>query len=276
MNKSASEMKLPDGRDIFYLNTEEVEYLYAQMPNYLTHGIILEEGNTVFDVGANIGMFSLMCSKLCNNKVNIYAFEPIEPIFQVLKQNIERFNPEGVKLFNCGISNTEKEVVKFQYYPKASGFSTMHFNQSNFRKSISSIMLRNIDELPPSTKKGLTKVPSWLRPLALNLRLRKDLKPTIVNCKLETISKIIRQHNIEQIDLLKIDVEKSEYDVLLGIQEDDWEKIKQIVIEAHDIDNRVERIKTMLTSHGFDRVAVEQETLLEESEYFNIYASRNR
>ena len=36
MNKSASEMKLPDGRDIFYLNTEEVEYLYAQMPNYLT------------------------------------------------------------------------------------------------------------------------------------------------------------------------------------------------------------------------------------------------
>ena len=275
MNKPALEMKLPDGREIFYLNTEEVEYLYAQMPNYLTHGISLEEGNTVFDVGANIGMFSLMCSQLCNNKVDIYAFEPVKPIFQVLKQNIERFNQEGVKLFNCGISNAAKKAVQFQYYPQASGFSTMHFNQSDFKQSISSIMLSNVDELPPSTKKELTRIPSFLRPLALDLKLRKALKPELVTCRLETISRIIRQHEIEQIDLLKIDVEKSEYDVLLGIQPQDWAKIKQIVIEAHDLDNRVEKITTVLSNHGFNNVFVEQETLLKESEYFNIYATRN-
>ena len=45
------------------------------------------------------------------------------------------------------------------------------------------------------------------------------------------------QENIECIDLLKINVEKSELDVLLGIEESDWQKIKQIVLEVDVKDN---------------------------------------
>ncbi|MEL6929967.1 MAG: methyltransferase, partial [Cyanobacteria bacterium J06600_6] len=81
MNNSILEITLPNQKTIFYLNIEEVEYLYAQMPNYLKHGITLEQEDVVFDVGANIGMFSLMCSHLCNNKLDIYAFEPVPQIF---------------------------------------------------------------------------------------------------------------------------------------------------------------------------------------------------
>lgn len=267
---------MSDGKEIFYLNIEEVEFLYAQMPNYLKHGIVVKEKDTVFDIGANIGMFSLMCSKICNNKVDVYAFEPIPPIFEVLKQNIEWFNSEGVKLFNYGLSHAEKNKVQFQYYPKASGFSTMHFNKHRaFRKSIGSIMLRNIDELPSSVKKELVKVPKFLRPLVLKLKLRKALKTKIVQSRLKTVSQVIEQYNLEQIDLMKIDVENSEYDVLKGICEQDWEKIKQIVIETHDLDRRVEKIKTMLSSYGFNKIVIEQEPLLENTEYFNIYAMRS-
>ncbi|MBN4002011.1 FkbM family methyltransferase [Nostoc sp. LPT] len=44
-------------------------------------------------------------------------------------------------------------------------------------------------------------------------------------CQVKTISYIIEENKIERIDLLKIDVEKSERDVLAGIKERDWLKI---------------------------------------------------
>ena len=84
----------------------------------------------------------------------------------------------------------------------------------------------------------------------------------------------MQEQNIQQIDLLKVDVEKSELDVLLGIDKQDWGKVKQIVIEAHDIENRIDRLKALLSKQGFKKIVVEQEPLLEKSEYFNIYGMR--
>ena len=40
--------------------------------------------------------------------------------------------------------------------------------------------------------------------------------------QLTTLSDVLREENVTRIDLLKIDVEKSEMDVLLGIDEQDW------------------------------------------------------
>lgn len=51
-----------------------------------------------------------------------------------------------------------------------------------------------------------------------------------VPCKLNTGSEIIKEHKIQQIDLLKVDVEKSELDVFLSIQEPDWSKNQQVIV----------------------------------------------
>ena len=56
-------------------------------------------------------------------------------------------------------------------------------------------------------------------------------------CELKTISNLISEHQIEEIDLLKIDCEGAEYDCLIGIGQDDWQKVKQVVVEVHDIDD---------------------------------------
>jgi len=45
---------------------------------------------------------------------------------------------------------------------------------------------------------------------------------------------VLREHGVEQIDLLKIDAEKAELDIINGIDDHDWPKIKQIVLEIHD------------------------------------------
>ena len=275
MSNSVLETTIPNQKKIFYLNQEEVDYLYPQMPNYIKHGIKIEKGNTVFDVGANIGMFSLFINDLCAGEVNIYSFEPIPQIFRVLQLNVERFNSDKTKMYNCGLSNESKDAVEFEYFPKASGFSTRFPDESKaFRRSISSIMLGKPEELPASVRNQINRIPQFLRSFLLNLKLSDNLKSETVTCQLKTISQVVQEQNIQQIDLLKIDVEKSELDVLLGIDEQDWVKVKQIVIEAHDIENRIDRIKTLLSEHNFKKIIVEQEPLLEKSEYFNIYALR--
>lgn len=58
------------------------------------------------------------------------------------------------------------------------------------------------------------------------------------NIKSITLEEIIEENNIEYIDILKIDIEGSEYDVLPNIDESTLSKIGQITVEFHDfIDN---------------------------------------
>src|SRR5262249_32270912 len=80
-------------------------------------------------------------------------------------------------------------------------------------------------------------------------------------------------NNVERIDLLKIDVEKSEMDVLSGIQDSDWQKIRQCVVEVHDTDGRLEEITRLFKSEGYD-VSVEEDESLKNTGLYNVYAVR--
>jgi acyl carrier protein len=92
-----------------------------------------------------------------------------------------------------------------------------------------------------------------------------------VVCPLRTISDVISENQIDQIDLLKLDVEKSELDVLLGIQAADWQKIKQVVAEVHDIDGRLDQFSGLLKSQGFE-VMLDQESSFKDTGLYHIYA----
>jgi len=68
-------------------------------------------------------------------------------------------------------------------------------------------------------------------------------------------------------------VERSELDVLEGIEEGDWNKIQQIVMEVHNLNGWVERIDAMLTARGY-RVEVNQERLLKQTDTYKLSATR--
>src|SRR5205814_9271117 len=82
---------------------------------------------------------------------------------------------------------------------------------------------------------------------------------------------IVKENGVEHIDLLKIDVEKGEYDVLKGIEDSDWPKIKQLVIEVHDV--RLKEIVTLLSFLGY-KVNCEQDRHLRNTLIYNLYAVR--
>ncbi|MFN6515458.1 MAG: FkbM family methyltransferase [Nostoc sp. CreGUA01] len=268
-----TETVLPNGVKIFSLREEEVPILYEQIQEYFKNGIELHEGDTIFDVGANIGLFTLWVYWQCHKNVNVYAFEPIPAIFDVLHANAQRFDPQKLRVFPCGLSR-QSMSINFAYYPNATPLSNAYPEESKEdREQLKKTVLNNLKNAPPSVR-WLRWLPQFLQSLILDRKLETVFQIEQVNCQLRTVSEIIRDYNIHQIDLLKVDVEKSELDVLLGIEPPDWKKIKQVVAEIHDFDGRVEKITHLLKEHGLSKITVEQEAIFKGSKIFNLYALR--
>ncbi len=247
--------KLPNELKVVQLNRNETQVLYDEIfvdRCYLRHGIQLRDGACVFDVGANMGMFTLFVHDNCAD-ARVYAFEPLPPTYAVLQANAELYAPQ-TKTLNVGLSNRSGRV-KFTYYPKATAMSGAHADAT-------------VDEA--TTRAFLENQGEGLQQYAEEL-LEGMFASEQYECELRTLSQVIREEGIERIDLLKVDVEKSEWEVLEGIEEGDWEKIKQIVIEVHDVDGRVARIGEQLRRRGY-RLEVVQEALLAQTGIYNLYA----
>ncbi|MBN1326271.1 FkbM family methyltransferase [Candidatus Falkowbacteria bacterium] len=67
-----------------------------------------------------------------------------------------------------------------------------------------------------------------------------------------TLGDILKKYNIEKIDLLKLDIEGTEYEVFKSLSQDDWEKINSIVLEYHDFLNfNHEALENILKQNNF-------------------------
>ena len=95
---------LPDGTRVFSVRPQEVGPLYQQVQEYCRHGIRVKEGDIVFDVGANIGLFALWLRQSVGGNLTVYSFEPIPAVFEALQHNAQCFDPEqNWKVFPCGL-----------------------------------------------------------------------------------------------------------------------------------------------------------------------------
>jgi FkbM family methyltransferase len=250
--------------EVFYQNKNETDFLYEEIfedQTYFKHGITLDDGDCVFDVGANIGMFTLFVSQACRGAV-IYAFEPIPSIFEVLRLNSELYGA-NVKLFECGLAR-EAGRETFTFYPHVSIFSGRFADSAKEREIIKSFLLNRQERTPHEAALDRDEIDELLT---------ERFTPQQVVCDLKPLSDVIRDEGVTQIDLLKIDVEKSELDLLAGIREHDWPKIRQIVMEVHNVDNRLGQIQALMEKHGFN-LTIEQEDCFTDTSNYNLYAVR--
>jgi amino acid adenylation domain-containing protein/FkbM family methyltransferase len=260
--------RLPNNMAVAQQNRHETDFFYQQIfvdQTNFKHGISLHDGECVFDVGANIGFFTLFVQQIWKN-VRAYAFEPIPAIFETLQANTALYgasNGVAAKLFQCGLAEESKEV-EFTFYPNSTSQSGRYGDETDERAVLRSI----IENVKPENSNDVEQTEQYLDAL-----VESRVSGEKIVCQLRTLSEIIRAENIECIDLLKIDVEKSEADVLAGIESDDWRKIRQIVIEAHDVDGQLARLTGLLSARGYSVVA-EQDEYLSGSSLYNVYATR--
>lgn len=267
------EAHLADIGAISCTRPDQVAELYEQVMQYFKHGISIHSGATVFDVGANIGLFSLAAQKMCENNVVSYMFEPIPSTFAALEENARRFGAGKLKALCCGLS-AHAGTAEFSYCPNMPSLSTAYIDdRSELQAQLKNSILRNLPETRGRVR-WIRYLPGFFRSWLLDKALRQMFTTEKVQCTLNTVSKVIAEFDVQRIDLLKVDVEKAELDVLLGIVNGDWPKIHQVVMEVHDIDGRVAAIRQLLTAQGIDKIVIDQETVLRGSNVFNLYARR--
>ncbi len=72
---------------------------------------ILKEGDIFIDVGANIGLFSLIASKYVGKSGKIIAFEPAPVIYQRMLENCTVNQIENIDARNIGLSNEQGQLI---------------------------------------------------------------------------------------------------------------------------------------------------------------------
>jgi FkbM family methyltransferase len=253
MNK----VRLPNKEEIYCINPAEALLLYEDIyrdRSYLREGITIRDGDCIFDVGANIGLFTLFAKQQAA-RLQLYVFEPIPPIFEVLSANVQLHNVEA-QLFQCGLS-TKVSREEFAFYERNSAMSGKYWDPAQEKQVARSILLNKHPDLMDH----------------VDDLLDAGFEPIIFECPLRRLSDVIVESNIPNINLLKIDVEKSEMDVIGGIEEAHWPIIQQIVLEVHDIDERVRTVKQFLEFHGF-RTSILQNGFFRGTGLYDVYASR--
>lgn len=108
---------LPEGNAIYYYG-----FFEANLTNFLIN--FLKEGNIFFDIGANVGYYTLLASKLVGEIGQVYSFEPTPRTFNTLKQNSNIRN--NIIVNNNAVLDEEKEIEFIDYGPKYSAFNSFH------------------------------------------------------------------------------------------------------------------------------------------------------
>ncbi|HEX8500621.1 MAG TPA: FkbM family methyltransferase [Pyrinomonadaceae bacterium] len=256
--------QLPNGMEVAYHSRAEVGFFYQDIFEkqiYIRHGVELKDGDCVFDVGANVGFFTLFAHRRARD-VRVYAFEPAPPLFEALGENVARHGVNA-RLFNCGVSD-RSGTAAFTFYPNSSGMSSFYADEREEREALRAIMRNQL-------RQGVGGMEQVMR--HADDLLDERLKAFGYECRLRTLSEVIAEERVGVIDFLKVDVQKSELDVLRGVADEDWPKIRQIVVEVHDLGGRLDEIRGMLEGRGY-AVAVEQDDHYEESILYNLFARR--
>jgi len=254
-------IKLPNGLTVKHQNKYETDFIYKEIfveNVYLKNGITIQDGDCIFDIGANIGMFSLYAFQNYNN-IRVFACEPSPELCEIIRFNTKDYE-KNINVLQCGISDRNREA-SFTFYP---GYSIISGFNTDFAEDFKTLKAGVL---------GSNDVKDEFEDSCLNEMVKQKLNNKVeYKCRLKSISSIIDEYGIKHIDLLKVDAEKCEIDILKGIEDKDWHKIKQLVMELHSLDSRIsEDIRLLLLGKGFV-VTMEEEKGLKGSGIINLYA----
>lgn len=90
----------------------------------------VKEGDVLYDIGANVGAYSLVAAKFFQGKVKIYAFEPAIFNFSQLCRNIQLNKAQGVIIPLAVALSDETCIGEFNYHNQIPGGSLHTFGKA--------------------------------------------------------------------------------------------------------------------------------------------------
>ncbi|WP_317897231.1 FkbM family methyltransferase [Aurantibacillus circumpalustris] len=171
---------------------------------------VVKNSSVFFDIGSNIGYYSLLASSIKNTNIVVYAFEPMPSAFNYLKENILINNFTNIKPQQLALS-AEKGSTTFY-----------------------SIVNPKFKDMPQLTGDGgLSQAQSGDRS-KVNFEVQIDTLDNFVKENLGTL----------KIDLIKLDTEANEHHVLSGshLVLSEHRPIIQCEILKNQIENEIDAI----------------------------------
>lgn len=263
----------------------DVSSQLVHVKQYLKHGVHIKQGDVIFDIGANIGMFGLVAYDMCMQDAEVYCFEPVPDIFEDLKKNLSCIHSDKLKAYSFGFSDSNGKM-EFTFYPNAPALSTIHpENMQKGLKQMIDSLDQNMDAIPdffvngkeePEVPKGQvsSEKENRFNKMRTILGLRTAFQEKKITCEVKRLSDFIREEGIEKIDLLKIDVNGSELDIIRGIDKEDFAKINQLVMEVPLGGEKLQIIREILEAGGFTKVTIEEQdpVINKGLSYYIVYA----
>ncbi len=156
---------------------------------------LIEPGQTVYDVGANIGFFTILCSRLVGPQGRVYAFEPIPQNLATLRRNVALNGLTNVVVVEKALSSSTGTAEMF-----VSPWSAFHSlnvagasKQDNHGPEAGEIVVQTV-----------------------------------------TLDEFLQDGDVRAPDLVKIDVEGAELIVLAGMGETLRTRKPLLLCELHD------------------------------------------
>ena len=139
----------------------------------------LKEGMTVIDIGANIGLYSLIADMLVGPSGTVWSIEPSEETFQRLLNNRRLNNTSRVKPLKTALGASDDQSI---------------------------LLVREVGKLDGER---------FLATDEPGIALEADAE----NVSLVTLDTLCRRNGIDRVDFIKMDVEGGEYAVLQGARQ---------------------------------------------------------
>jgi len=104
---------LPSGYRIKVSPAEHLSYLLGTAELHLQRAIskFVHRGDTVYDVGANVGYVSLSLSRQVGPRGKVAAFEPVPQNLRLLRENIEENQLANIEVFDVAASDKDGEAL---------------------------------------------------------------------------------------------------------------------------------------------------------------------
>jgi FkbM family methyltransferase len=195
-------------KQIFYFGRYEIE-----KNETLFWQNLIKEGDFVFDIGANIGYYTLQAALRAGKQGKVYAFEPVSSTYRKLTDNLKINDFTNIVTENIAGSNQKGEIELFVADEKSTGSSSiaMHVNFSGIKETVPTIRMddyikeKNIIKLniikidvegcEPMVIEGLKESLNALKPYILIEVL--DERLNTVNSSKEELYKLFEQNNYE-------------------------------------------------------------------------------
>ena len=171
---------------------------------------VVRNSKVFFDIGSNIGYYSLLSSAINQKNIIVYAFEPMPSVYDFLVQNIELNKFNNIKAQKLALSDQKGHSTfysianeKYINFPQLTGDGGLSASHSGYRTKI------NFD------------------------------------VEINTLDNFVNEHMAElKIDLIKLDTEANEHHVLLGADMvlSKHRPIIQCEILKNQVENEVEAI----------------------------------